>query len=323
MPPANGRSVSDQPPILILGVPRSGTSWLHRILSGGEGIRPVLEPDNESERPWALIAKHRLGRFPALKRGDVSGRYEALWAEAFSGGPEPFRVELARKLQYHLLSFDTIAAAASPSGHLPLAAQLIGALGRPTQVRRPRLRPLVKSVHAVLCADWLVERFGPAVVAVRRDPVELVASWQAVAAMRERGGGALEYGGQPAGLFAQPALNMLRGRYGDPPADRRRALAWIAGALISELEAFVSRFPATLIVDFDAACLEPERALRPLVERLGLGWSESIAAKIRELDRPGTGWEVARETGRVPGAWRRRLSTRELAEIEAGLEPFR
>jgi hypothetical protein len=311
-----------EPPVLILGVPRSGSTWVERVLSAAGGVRVAHEPDNETEMPWPLIAKARLGRFPLLHRGDSAPAYEALWCEALSGGAYPRRVERARRLQQRWLSYEAAEAACDPRRRPPPAARALALMARPASTRQPRLRALAKSVHAALCADWLAERFQPAILVVRRDPVEVVASWWSMGARPDRHSERLEYAGRPERLLSPAAMRHLSAGYGPPPATQGGALIWLAGALMAELAGFGARSPDVTVLDFDAACADPLCVLSAVAQSLGLQWGAESEATLRAIDRPGEGWDVARETARVPGAWRRRLEAAEVAEIEKGLSRF-
>ncbi|MGH2820032.1 MAG: hypothetical protein ACRDJ5_05195, partial [Actinomycetota bacterium] len=45
----------------------------------------IGEPDTEGKEPFALRAKHGLGRFPILEPGEEAHEYETLWRRAFEG----------------------------------------------------------------------------------------------------------------------------------------------------------------------------------------------------------------------------------------------
>ena len=56
-------------PIVIAGLPRSGTTWTQRVLGTCPGTIRVPEPDNEDKYPAAIHAKRALGRYPCLTPG--------------------------------------------------------------------------------------------------------------------------------------------------------------------------------------------------------------------------------------------------------------
>lgn len=53
--------------ILVAGVPRSGTSWVAKVLSFNKSIKLINEPDNEHNNLIAYIYKQKLPRFPYLR----------------------------------------------------------------------------------------------------------------------------------------------------------------------------------------------------------------------------------------------------------------
>src|SRR3954470_8181444 len=73
--------------ILVVGTPRSGTSWVGQALAAAQGAREVGEPDNEDNFPYAIKAKAGLGRFPVVPAGSRGPPASAaLWEGAFAGG---------------------------------------------------------------------------------------------------------------------------------------------------------------------------------------------------------------------------------------------
>src|SRR5471032_1813404 len=80
------RPASDSKPIVVLGLPRSGTTWTARLLACAPGTTAVMEPDNEKTSVTAVDAKRKVGRFPVLGARDESPLYGDLWAWALAGG---------------------------------------------------------------------------------------------------------------------------------------------------------------------------------------------------------------------------------------------
>lgn len=77
--------------ILVVGVPRSGTTWVGTILSKCRDTTYVNEPDDERRNSFARKAKETLGRYPIIAPGDRGrvgesdiGVLEQLWKSAFT-----------------------------------------------------------------------------------------------------------------------------------------------------------------------------------------------------------------------------------------------
>jgi len=72
-------------PILVCGIPRSGTTWLGQILSQSSKVNYVHEPDDEKKYFSAFKLKENMHRFPYLTRKDKNIYYKNLWFNAFWG----------------------------------------------------------------------------------------------------------------------------------------------------------------------------------------------------------------------------------------------
>lgn len=70
--------------ILIVGIPRSGTTWVGHVLAQGDDATFLNEPDNHLTFPYALRAKRGLpgGFHPALPPEAEAAAYELLWQRA-------------------------------------------------------------------------------------------------------------------------------------------------------------------------------------------------------------------------------------------------
>jgi Sulfotransferase family len=306
------------PPVVILGVPRSGTTWVQDVLGGCADVRTVPEPDNETRMPWPLVAKAGLGRFPLLRPGDRAPRYERLWRAACCGGGDSARVLWARERQLRWLGVEEAEAACDPERRLGLEPQALAWVGRPRIGTNSTNRVIVKSVHAGLCADWVAERVRPAILLVQRDPFEVLASWRAMATRSE----GLEYAGRPERILSPTALQHLSRRYGPIPVARDRAVTWLAAGLMSELRAFAARREDAVVIDFDEACGAPRRTLAAAAKRLGLRWSSESERVLAARNRPGTGWDTTREAAHVPGGWRRRVGPAVATDLDTMLSRF-
>lgn len=132
------KEFADSRRILLVGIPRSGTTWVGSALSAAPRTIFIDEPDDERRWPQAMYAKRHLSRYPMIAPGDrdmVGGysiaEYIDLWEKSFSLA-NPF----------------------SPGN------------------------VIVKSTFVVFCLEWLVDYFSPdAVCWVMRHPMNTLASW--------------------------------------------------------------------------------------------------------------------------------------------------
>jgi len=85
-------------PILISGIPRTGSTWLAEALVAGTKALYIKEPDNERSNLLIYEYKRNLHRYPYLRKHEASDLYQELWRLSFQ------RVKLKKflKLSYKL-----------------------------------------------------------------------------------------------------------------------------------------------------------------------------------------------------------------------------
>lgn len=290
------------PRVLVVGLPRSGTTWVGEVLGRTAGARYLHEPDNHLVRPEAWWAKRRLGPYPELGRGDDGGGsdagrdYERLWDKAFTGGPHPAPL-------YGCLRILQRAGAPRVSGRL---ASRLGA--------HPAAGPLVvKSVHSARALEWIADRFDPAVVVVERHPFGVISSWRKLGwdDFLDTDRAALRYSATVLGVDPPPR--------GAPWLERA---AWHYGLLDSYLERARRRHPGWLVVRHEMLCAGPEPAFRRLCARLGLSFTPDTARFLAASNRPGDGYSTHRLWREQIDGGRSRLTPTEQSLVLATIDAF-
>ena len=303
-------------PVLIVGVPRSGSTWVQRLLGKTPQARAVYEPDNESVHPAARVAKRSLSRFPVLGAGaDAPRAYERIWARAMAGVRETDDVvgrlaeamyEDAPQRQLQLVD---------PPG---LRVRAATALTRLPRIARssPDVRPLVKTVHAAFAVDWIVDRWDPQVVVLLRDPLNVLAS------MLE-----LDMADRDRRLDDDPLVwsRILEPLGVRPPSGRATPLAraaWQLGVLGTWLAARAARHPSWVVVRHEDLCAAPVDRFRGLVAAAGLTWTPACERYLARSNGPGEGYELRRVAAEQPDRWRSRLGPEQIREARAVLDGF-
>jgi hypothetical protein len=289
--------------ILVLGTERSGTTWVARALASAGDATYVHEPDNADANPLAGDGKRGLGLYPVLDAGELAPGFARLWDHAFAGG-WPSRPLVAR-----------VGAAVNRTP--PVVRRLVSDAA--ARVSRRAHAPgivVVKSVHAPFAVDWLVERYRPAVVVVRRDPRNIVASL-------------IRLGTTPAGVderyraLRQPAV---RTRYLDPtglePPGPGEAMVyrlawWIA--FVDQLLADHARRQDWTVVSHDEMCVSPVLEAERLCGALGVGDRAGVLRFISASDRPGDGFSTDRLTAQQPDRWKDVLDPRQVAQVQSAV----
>jgi len=280
--------------VLVLGVPRSGTTWLAQMLAATDGARYVHEPDNERLRVDAAYAKRRLGRFPFLRAGDRAPAYGRLWKQAFAARRP---TELAERADaFHKRRHgDRLA----PGYSLPLgwAAQRLP--------RAPQAgTPIVKSVHAPMSAEWVAATASPdRVVVVTRDPLNVISSW---IDLRMPDGRRTLHAEAP--LAAPPPLSTALHR-----------MAWQFSVLEGRLLEAAARHPDWIVERHESVIANPLERVPELAAALGLAWGEDADRTLRESNSAGGGYGTSRRWGELADRWRRTLSDEDAAVVRGVL----
>ena len=304
--------------MLVAGVGRSGTTWLAEALGRTDGATYVHEPDNHIHMLYALRAKRGLHALPWLAAGERAPReYSRLWEAAFAArrSQPGRRVARAERLLEGATSEDRNAVVAPGAGapaRVRLAARLVP---RPSTAPAPTPRfVVVKSVHIPLAVEWVARRFGAHVLLVRRDPLNIVASWIEMKF------------DDLMGDVSRRALDHFARRWDVAPLEASASwtsqVAWRVGFLSAAVDEVAARNPDWLYVSHEEVCADPVAKLRRAAAHLGLTWAQAADAFVRESDRHGVGYSLQRVATDQPERWRERLSEEQVREARAVLERF-
>ncbi|MEU4230223.1 sulfotransferase [Nonomuraea sp. NPDC026600] len=282
-------------PILVTGLPRSGTSWTGKMLAAGGDLVYVNEPLNPQHPP---------GRCPGVLRAHVTHRFQYICDDNAAGWLPAFRDTVA--LRYRYLA--ELRANRSPYDLARMArygtAFTLGRLlGR---------RALLDDPFAVLSAGWFATRLGCKVIALTRDPVAFVASWQ-------RLGWTVyfhELLEQPLLIRDHPELLELRALIGSQDRIAKAAALWRVTRSI------LARTPDILLTSYDALAAAPVPGFRELYAYAGLAWSPAAERRItRACTAPAGGGSAFAWSGLSRTAFRPMNSRRALETATLGLTP--
>jgi hypothetical protein len=246
--------------LLVTGLPRSGTSWVGKMLEASGEVVYVNEPMNPQHPP---------GHSPGVLDAEVRHRFQyidpaddAEWRRAFEK-TLGLRYGFAAELRRNRSAYDL--ARMAKYGRSFTAGRLRGR------------RAMLDDPFAVLSTGWLVEQMGVTAVVLVRDPVSFVGSWR-------RLGWRVHF----HELLEQPAL--VRDHLG-PYVDRMRELVgsddWLARTcLLWELTYdIVDRafrpIPGVDVVSYESLVRRPTEGFADLYERFGLTWSDRAAERVR------------------------------------------
>ncbi len=262
------------PPILITGLPRSGTSWVGKMLQASGEVVYVNEPLNPSRPP---------GRSPGVLNASVSHAFQYICADNEAPWLRAYRD--TTRLRYHTL------AELRANRALPDLARLAKNLRAFTAGRLRGRRALLDDPYAVLSAAWFARRLGAVTVVLVREPVSWAGSWRKL--------GWTTYFHE---LLEQPLL--LRDALGERAEELRRlvgsqdelaknATLWrvtyeAVDAMRRESDAAADGPGSLRVVRYEDLAGDPERAFGELYRACGLSWNEAARRTVRSATQAGT-----------------------------------
>ncbi len=306
--------MSVQRPIVIVGLPRSGTTWTLRALGSAPGTTRILEPDNEDKYPASIHAKREVGRYPVLHPGDENAAYRRLWDWILCGAHEDRRSRLAR----HMLGPGSLNRI--HEGRPDPVTWLAAMVGRDPRRQKANghdssTRLVVKSIHAQLATEWLASTFDVEMLLLLRHPANVLASWMELN-LKDARNSTLETRPEIRSRYLKPWGVPLPG---PDPVER---MSWRIGLLVAALEDASSRHPEWHLRTHERLCLDPSGEFRQLYTELGLEWGEATEQFLEGHNVPGSGFTVNRVASELSDSWQRRLDDEQLATLRRVLAWF-
>lgn len=274
--------------ILVTGMPRSGTTWLARLLAAAPGSALTgREPMNPRGRQWALAGTldgwSRLAEPTDRQVNALRRAYRALSPSVYSRYGT--RQWLAALPWTRLIVKDPFAMLSVPVIHATTGA-------RPVLIHRHPGAMLVSYRRMRWLPD--IDEMTPLVAEFTRTDPDRAARIPEL----------------PAGA----------------PADGARAMAWFWSALYAMALSDLESVPGGVVVSHELVATDME-ACRLLHERLRVPWSTAAEAEfLREASGhvdPEKLHNFNRRPAEAAVSWRGRLSAAEIAEIENATAPVR
>lgn len=248
-----------QPGLLVTGLPRSGTSWVGKMVEASRQVVYVNEP---------LNLRHPPGRSPGVLDADATHRFQYICADNEGPWLPAFRRTLAlrygigRELRRNHKPYDIARMAKYATAFA--AGRLRGR------------RAMLDDPYALLAAPWLAERFGVRTVVLVRDPVSLVGSYRK-----------LGWFIHPDELLGQPlAIRDLLGDHADALReaaagdDRIGATAVLWRAVYDVVDKVHRHVPGITVRRYEDFALAPVEEFGSLYDHFGLEFDAAARAHI-------------------------------------------
>lgn len=302
-------------PVLVVGMPRSGTTWVARAIARSAGMPYLHEPDNEKLDPLAMWAKRKIPRFPWLHPDRECKRYRHLWDRAFaSAEPDGRRARWSASFFQRASRTDLERAVATRQLSFWLRAAVV-LQPAPVTDDSSGPPPVVKSVHSAFALRWIAARYPFRAIVVVRHPLNVLASWRRLE---------LPDATRPLeeDVEIQRFAQSFEVALPPPDASDGSRQAWRFGVLALALERAGGQRGGWTTVRHEELCMRPETAFAQLSEDTGVKWTPAGTNFLRQSDRPGEGFATERRTADVPGRWRHALPDHEVREILNTVQQF-
>lgn len=304
-------------PILVTGVPRSGTTWTGRALSFSSGSLLVHEPDNEYNNIYSFIAKRNRKRIPFLEAEDVDTSIQRFWDFFFNHNLLPtswfgrsvfliFSDVLAKCFNKHIL-FDH---KHQIEKYEPINRTL-GKYIRDYQKYMSATHRIIKSVHCCLCLPFIDHYFRPKIVIIFRHPANVIASY-----IR------LNLSDGDLKLFRQRTLVE---RYLKPyivDINRLQHPLSYMGLQVAiiyyVIEQQLKKYEDWISTTHELLCSDPLIKFQQLYNKLDLEWNSAAENFIANSNKPGNGYNLRRLAADQPDLWKSVFSTHEIEQIQEG-----
>ena len=267
-----------QPALLVTGLPRSGTSWVGKMLEVSGQVVYVNEP---------LNPRHPPGRSPGVLDADVTHRFQYICADNEGDWLPAFRRTLG-------LRYGVGRELRRNHGPYDLARMAKYATSFTTGRMRGR-RAMLDDPYALLAVPWLAERFGIRAVVLVRDPVSLVGSYRKLNWHIHLD----ELLGQPLltrDLLDASVVEELREAAAGKDEIHQTALLW--RVMYDVVDRVHRHVPGVTIRRYEDLAQRPEEEFAALYDHCGLDFDARARAKVVEAttgtgsDRGAVRWTV-------------------------------
>jgi hypothetical protein len=302
-------------PILVLGAPRSGTTWLAKIIDSHPDVLYRHEPDDVAPGPLGPTE----AAVPALLETWFRGRHPR------TVGKRPFFRKSWQSIPARWLR-TVLATAAAASSHLPKPLRWPASLPVPDLAHRPPARIVLKSVRWLPGAAILAETMPHSrTIFILRHPCGQVASLMRGTRekrfeLRHKGANSLPFAREPAVAYAA-ACGIDEPHFATLPVAAQYAWSWRATN-----EPAYARLAAranVLVIRYEDLCAAPVTWAQSVFRFAGLGWNRQTSdfvARSSTYQGDSGYYGVMRNAPDNAGRWRQTMSGIDQREVYAVVE---
>ena len=307
-------------PLMIVAPPRSGTTWISKVLSTDSSIQYIHEPDNDKNHFLGYLSKRDLCRFPFLNPDSSNSKYLAVFRHAATNKMFSTTSKLNRYLfKYHQLNPSKIEQQYDRQGVLRhahksgqwiyLLIKLFGDIPRIVSGRR-----LIKSVHSVLSLPLILSRLDIHPIYIFRHPAAVISSYL--------------YMGMHDGNRLHTILENLKSNISPEQytkAIRLKNELAQKGAQMGLFHSMMERIRKSYGIDvlfYENIIENPVQSFGEIFHKYNLHWNENTSKFLSESNKKGTGYRTERIADKQKYIWKERLNKDEIKKIEQGYSIF-
>ncbi|WP_428487068.1 sulfotransferase family protein [Rhodopila sp.] len=298
-------------PILILGAPRSGTTWLAKIIDSHPDVLYRHEPDETRPGPSPLTPAALPGLLAAwvADRGARTVAKRPFFAKSWQSAP-------ARGMR------TLLATAAGAASRLPAPVSLLARLPIPDLATRPAARLALKSVAWAEGAAVLAQTLPASrTIFILRHPCGQVASVMRGNRLRRfdlRTPGTDMPFDEAQALAHAAMFGVDAGAFQALPEAARYAWSWRA---FNEpaYDALAARGNVHVVL-YEALCASPEALARRILQFAGLDWNRQTAAFVAgsTTHRGSAGYyAIFRDAAAAAETWRKTMTPEDQAAVRS------
>lgn len=298
-------------PIIIFGIPRSGTTWLAKTLAVDQNIQYVVEPDNESTTFLGYYYKRGLQRFPYYRVGAKAGAYTKLFFRALEGDYITYESSNNNLLfKSNLISLHLVKRRLRQKKKNRTLVLNWDYLLEKNIKKNHNKRRLVKTVHALFNIPFLRSKFDFLPLIILRHPAAIIHSHIKLGITD--GDQDIFKDSQLAEDFLKPFMQKIIKIM--TPLERMGMQIGIFHYIVAQYQ---EQYQYKVIFH-EKLCTNPVTEFKKLYQLLDLNWDKKVERFINENNREGNGFEIKRKTKELKDNWKPKWTNEEIEEIKKG-----
>ncbi|MBL1231724.1 MAG: sulfotransferase domain-containing protein [Vicingaceae bacterium] len=304
--------------IIIVGPPRSGTTWIGKVLSANEGVKYVHEPDNERVKFLGYYYKKGLHRFSYLKKDSTNEGYLRIFTKAlnkkylFNEGHYNHAFYRATSLTKEKIENNLSGNGINDEKH-PLGIELIQPFFNLFLLSDNR-KTILKSVHACLSVPYLVKNLEVDVLVVIRNPLAVVSSYVRMKMLEANRH--LYRHKRVWNDFIEPRKEKFNKLH--TPLEM---YGFQVGLLHYALKKYSEELGLT-VVRYEEFYPNPKEKFKEIYDDYGLLWNNTVEEYIDALNKKGSGYNTNRNIKEQFFEFKNHLTKTQVAQIIKGYNVF-